>query len=397
MPKLSKAIVESEALGLKPRYLWDSQITGFGLKVLPSGTKRYVFKYRISGGGRRAQQRWYQIGTHGNITLDNARRIAVQVAGAVAEGRDPQGQKLSFRDSATVTGLWGRFEKEHLQRRKPKTIEHYKQIWRTYIKPTLGAKKVMDVNRDDVHRLHHRMSKLPYQANRTIAVLSKLFNLAEAWEMRPDGSNPCRHVEKYPEQARERYLNADELKRLGEALELGLAAQTETPYMVAAIRLLLMTGARLSEILGARWEWVDWDQRVIRLPDSKTGAKLIYLSSAAIEILENLCQLPKASENPYIIVGALAGKPLSDLRHPWLRVRERAGLDDVRLHDLRHTAASIGVTVGMSLPVIGRLLGHTQAQTTQRYAHVAIDPALAAADRISNHIHVAMSGDQTTE
>ena len=164
--------------------------------------------------------------------------------------------------------------------------------------------------------------------------------------------------------------------------------------MVAAIQLLLVTGARVSEVLGARWEWVDWDHRVIRLPDSKTGAKLIYLGDLAVKILELLWALPQAKDNPFIIAGAVKGKPLADLRHPWYRIRERAGLDGVRLHDLRHTAASIGVSQGMNLPVIGRLLGHTQASTTQRYAHVGADPALTAANAIGAVVEGALKSTE---
>ena len=391
MAKLTKTFIESLRKSENPVYHWDDQIKGFGIKVLPTGTKKYVFKYRISGGGRRAQQRWYQIGTYGAITPDRARQIAQQVASAIAGGEDPQGRKQSFRDAVTLDDLWHRFEKEHLGRRKPKTVSNYKQTWTKNIKPLLGRKKVADINRDDIHRLHHQMSAHPYQANRTVAILSKMFNLAEVWGIRSDGSNPCRHVERYREFSRERYLNTDELAILGESLQLGAAAQTETPHMIAAIELLLLTGARVSEILGARWEWVDLHQRVIKLPDSKTGAKHIYLSDVAIEVLDRLRKLPQANENPFIIVGRRKDEALSDLRKPWLRIRERAELNDVRLHDLRHTAASIGVNIGMNLPVIGRLLGHTQMQTTQRYAHVASDPALSAADQIGAHIRKAMS------
>lgn len=391
MAKLNKTYIESLRPSEKPVYYWDDHIKGFGIKILPSGSKKFVFKYRISGGGRRAQQRWYQIGAYGAITPEKARQIAQQVASAITLGEDPQGRKLAFRDAVTVNDLWLRFENEHLIRRKPKTVYGYKLIWAKQIKPNMGVKKVIDINRDDIHRLHHQMSAHPYQANRIVAILSKMFNLAEVWGIRSDGSNPCRHVEKYPETSRERYLNSDELARLGESLKLGVAAQTETPHMTAAIELLLLTGARVSEILGARWEWVDIKQRIIKLPDSKTGAKYIYLSDVAIEVLDRLRKLPQANENPFIIVGRQKGEALSTLYRPWLRVRERADLNDVRLHDLRHTAASIGVNIGMNLPVIGRLLGHTQMQTTQRYAHVAIDPALSAADKIGAHIRTAMS------
>ena len=390
MPRLTKNLIETEQPGDKPKFLWDVQQPGFGVKILPSGKKKYLVKYRAKGGGRAAQQRWYLIGTHGAITLEQARLIARQVQGAIAEGKDPQGQKEAFRSAATVLDLWDRFEKEHLSKRKESTKRHYRQIWQIHVRKALGTKKVIDVNRDDIHRLHHKMSKHPYQANRAIAVLSKMFNLAEQWGMRPDGTNPCRHVEKYRERSRERFLNGEELEHLGIALREGLSAQTETPHMVAAIQLLLLTGARVSEILGVRWEWIDWEVRIIRLPDSKTGAKSVYLSETAIKVLKMLKDLPQAAENPYVIAGRVPGKPLNDLRHPWHRVRERAGLNDVRLHDLRHTAASIGVSQGMNLPVIGRLLGHTQASTTQRYAHVAVDPALEAVNKIGAVVSAAL-------
>jgi integrase len=384
MPRLTKALIEAAQIASKPIYLWDQQISGFGVKVLPSGKRKYILKYRTKGGGRTAQQRWYLIGTHGDITLDQARDIAKKVHGSLIDGIDPQGQKEAFREALIVTKLWDRFEKEHLSKRKLKTKQNYKQIWASHIKPALGTKKVIDVNRDDIHRLHHRMSKHPYQANRTLSVLSKMFNLAERWNMRLDGTNPCRHVEKYREYSRQRYLKLEELSALGDALREALVAQTETPHMVAAIQLLLITGARVGEILGARWEWVNWESRIIQLPDSKTGAKPIYLSDSAIKVLKFLASLPQAKTNPYIIVGRVPEQPLSTLHRPWIRIQERAGLDKVRLHDLRHTAASIGVSQGMNLPVIGRLLGHTQASTTQRYAHVDIDPALNAANKIGD-------------
>ena len=393
MPRLTKTLIESEPTAVKPKLIWDSLIPGFGVKILPSGKRKYVLKYRTMGGGRSAQQRWYMIGTHGTITLDQARVAAKKVHGAIADGKDPQGQKEAFRGASTVSSLWDRFETDHLSKRKGSTHRHYKQIWDLHIKPALGSKKVIDVNRDDVHRLHHGMANHPYQANRMIAVLSKMFNLAERWEIRPDGSNPCRHVEKNREASRERFLSSEEMERLGDALRFGLAAQTETPHMVAAIKLLLLTGARVSEILGARWEWLDWGRHVIRLPDSKTGEKQLYLSSPALQVLEHLNELRKAKDNPYIIAGQREGQPLSGLRHPWHRVRERAGLEDVRLHDLRHTAASIGVAQGMNLPVIGRLLGHSQASTTQRYAHVDVDPALAAANKIGAVVADALDID----
>ena len=178
---------------------------------------------------------------------------------------------------------------------------------------------------------------------------------------------------------------------MGESLHEGLEAKTETPHMIAAIKLLAMTGARVSEILSARWEWIDWERKVLSLPDSKTGERQIYLSNAALGVLKDLESLQPSSKSPFVIQGRNSDRPLINISKAWLRIRERANLDDVRIHDLRHTAASIGVGQGMGLPIVGRLLGHTHASTTQRYAHVDIDPALAAANQIGDVVSNALS------
>ncbi|MBP2292238.1 tyrosine-type recombinase/integrase [Azospirillum rugosum] len=388
--RITKRAVEAEAPSEKPVFLWDDQLSGFGVKVLPTGQRRYVVKYRAGAGGRDAQQRWLTLGTHGVITADQARAMATQALAAVARGEDPQASRLTARAAPTMADLWTRYEAEHLPRKKLSSQRDDLQKWRGIIGPILARRKVGEISRDDVASLHRRLAETPYQANRALALLSKLFNLAELWGMRPDNTNPCRHVRKFPEQHRERYLTSEELARLGNALRAGLAAQTETPYMVAAIQLLLLTGARLSEILTAQWSWVNWSSRIIQLPDSKTGRKPLFLSEPAINVLREVQALPTSKDSPYIIRGRSKDQPLINLAKPWKRICERAGLSDVRLHDLRHTAASVGVAQGMSLPVVGRLLGHTQASTTNRYAHVDIDPALAAANLIGNAIYSAM-------
>ena len=236
-----------------------------------------------------------------------------------------------------------------------------------------------------------------------------MFNLAEVWDMRPDGSNPCRHVRKYAETQRKRFLSSAELARLGEALRLAerdgfldLPARegvrdkaTRAPVSaeaVAAIRLLVLTGARKSEILTLRWAWIDFAGRRAHLPDSKTGDKSIVLSPPALAVLADLA---RSDDNPHVIRGAKPGAHLVNLKDPWLAVREAAGLDDVRIHDLRHSYASVGAAGGASLPIIGALLGHTQAQTTQRYAHLSDDPLQAAAAVISNKIAASMAPPDT--
>ena len=386
--KLTKRAVEGIKPAAGPVYAWDDHLAGFGVKVLPNSKRKYLAKYRV-GGGRSGRVRWLQLGAHGAISCEQARELATQALAAAARGEDPQGLRERLRQGSTVRDLWNRYENEHMPRKKASSAADDQQKARDHILPALGAVKVTDVSRADIKKIHQSLADRPYQANRVLSLLSKMFNLAEAWGMRPEQSNPCRHVDKFKEQARTRYLNADELGRLGQALREGEEKGEVERYMAAAIRLLLLTGARVSEVLSARWDWVAWDRRVIELPDSKTGAKPVFLSEAAVAVLRNLRD---DEEYPFIIRGRFADRPLVNLAKPWRRVCALARLEDVRIHDLRHTAASVGVATGTSLPIIGRLLGHTQSQTTQRYAHVDLDPALIAADKIGDAITGALNG-----
>ena len=213
------------------------------------------------------------------------------------------------------------------------------------------------------------MKNTPRMANFCLAVLSKFMNWAEEKGLRPQFSNPVRGIRKYPENHRERFLTAEELQRLGESLDEELREHGDI-YAVAAIRLLILTGARLSEILTLKWEYVDLDRGLLLLPNSKTGKKAIVLNAAARKVLE---ELPRLNGNPHVICGHKEGQHLVNLQKPWRRIRKRADIEDVRIHDLRHTFASLAARQGGSLPRIGALLGHSQMQTTQRYAHLIVD------------------------
>ena len=229
----------------------------------------------------------------------------------------------------------------------------------------------------------------PFIANRVRALLSKVFTLAERWHLRPDGSNPVRFAARNPERPREVFLNSDELQRLGAALDRAQEMGDASPEALGAIRFLTLTGCRVSEALSMRWDDVDFDRSVASLPDSKTGAKLIRLPEAAMAILYDLA--PYRSRNPYIFAGKRKDQPLTDLKGPWSRIRRTAGLEHVRLHDLRHTVASIGVALRYSLPIIGKMLGHTQTATTQRYAHLADDPLAEAVETVAARIERDLS------
>lgn len=381
--QIDKALTDGD----QPMFLWDGTIKGFGVKIMPSGTKRYVFKYRSSGGGRRAIQRWYTFGTHGEMPFEEVREYARQLSAAVGRGEDPQGQKMQNRQAPLMRDAWERFEREHLPKRKLATRTEYHSAWVNKLEPRLGKMKVCDVARADIDRLHKAISKTaPFMANRVLSVLSKMMNLSESWGWREQGTNPCKFVEKNPEQKRERYLSATELGRLGQAMQELVDLGMVWPEIANLFKLLLLTGARKNEIATCKWAWVDIDNCVIHLPDSKTGAKPIFLSQSAVTILQSQKVITRNPDSEFVFPGGKYDGHIVNLAKPWHLICKHAKIENVRIHDLRHTAASIAVGQGVPLPIIGRLLGHSQSQTTARYAHVDSDPALAAANLLGNAI-----------
>ena len=381
--KITKRTVDACRAGKSDQFLWDTDLKGFGLKITPAGNRVYILQYRR--GGRGAPTKRVTIGRHGALTPEQARKQAARLAHAIAAGGDPAAARAAEKSAPTIADLAARYLTEHVATKtKPRSAAEYQRLLRKIILPALGHRRVRDVARSDVSSLHHRFRATPYDANGAVRVLSKMFNLAEKWGERPDGTNPCRHVEKYRERKRERFLSEIELARLGDAL----AAYDGSPYVVAAIKLLVFTGARLSEVLGLRWAWINLERGEARLPDSKTGAKTLHLPPPALTVL---AELPRIEGNPHVIVGGVPGAARYNLETPWQVIRKTAGLDDVRLHDLRHAFASVAVASGLGLPIIGKMLGHTQATTTQRYAHLASDPVKAAAAAVAGKIAGAMN------
>jgi integrase len=355
---------------------YDEDLKGFGVRVRPSGRKTYFVMMR-----HKCVMRRFTIGSHGTVTAELARLKAKQIISDLAIDKNPTEVEDAVRNSVTVRSLGDRFIYEYVPcHLKPSTQGEYKRCVEIFINPEIGTMKLVSVERTDVAKIHHQLRHIPYQANRVLGVLSIMFNLAESWGLRPQFSNPCRGVKKFKEKRRERFLSRKELRRLGEALRI---EEEFAPSAVACIRLLLLTGCRLGEIQTLKWTYLDLDTCLAFLPDSKTGRKTLYLGSVAVKLLQSI---PRRKNNPYVITGDVEGQHLTDMQKPWRRIRKLADLPDVRIHDLRHTFASSGVALGQGLPIIGRLLGHTQPQTTARYAHLAATPALEVADKISENL-----------
>ena len=391
---------------LKPgETIFDSDLKGFGARCQREA-KTYFIKYKFG-----VRQRWYTIGRHGSPwTPDKARKKASVLLGMVADGADPATVRDEDKQAGNIAALCDSFLSEYAKEyKRPSSVAADNRNIENHIKPVLGKLRVKDVTRADITAFVRKVKDGktakdekrgkqsraivkggPGAANRCLALLSKMFNWAEKLGFRPDGSNPCRHVDKYKEGSRERFLSEKELANLADVLAESETNGTETPYAVAAIRLLIFTGARLREILDLEWSHVDIERVMLSLPDSKTGKKTVYLSAPALAVL---AEIPRMQNNPHVICGGKDGAALVNLQKPWRRIRKRAGLDDVRLHDLRHSFASVAASGGLSLPMIGKLLGHSQTATTQRYAHLGADPVRAANEAIGERIAAAMKGN----
>jgi len=375
MTKLTKRSVEAILPSSKDRILFDSVLPGFGLRISPMGRKSFVVQYRSGGRTRRIS-----LGRFGTVTCDQARRRAKELLGAVAGGEDPAEQRNSERHTPTVNTLAARFLSEHVETHcKERTMHDYKRLLEAHILPQLGSHRIPSITRADIARFHGQMSETPYQANRALAVLSKMFTLAEIWGLRPELVNPCHLIKKYPEKKKERYLTKNELAALVTVLDERYGQGFERLSVVSALKMLIFTGCRLSEIQLLKWGYVK--PGLLVLPDSKTGARRIPICDQAIAILD---KMPRALHSDYVFWADGPRGFVTDYQKPWRRIRQAANLDDVRIHDLRHTFASHAVQQGVPLQLVGKLLGHSQLQTTMRYAHLADEDVRAAAATVGS-------------
>ena len=361
--------------------VWDRHLPGFAVRVYPSGTRTYVVQTRGPYGARRVT-----LGRHGAINATEARRRAWQVIARIKAGRDPLPEHSTSRRATgpRVADMAARYMDEYVAVHcKPATLRIRSAAIYRHIVPRLGKRRIGAVKRRHVAALHHRLSATPVEANNVVITLSQIYSKAQDWGILAEGTNPCRHVELYRQRKRERFLTESEFKRLGRVLDESEESGGATPEAIAAIRLLILTGCRRGEILGLRWEEVDLEARELRLQDTKTGPRVVPLSPAAVQLLAGL---PRSGGSPWVIPGRKPGTHMIRLGNAWRLLRKRAGLNDVRLHDLRHSFASSALALGESLPMIARLLGHRQIASTARYAHLARASVHEAAARVADSL-----------
>ena len=383
MPQLSDSSVRKLATPQSGYSItWDGLVKGFGVRVTANGARSFVLDYRVRGRKRRMT-----IGSFLDWGVATARDHARRLKREIDTGADPLGDVQSERDAETMADLADLYETHHLPLKRPSSQYDDRVMLRDYVRPRLGGLKVAEVRHSDVVKLHREVSrKGPYRANRVLALLSKMFELAIKWDQRTD--NPCKGVERNHEERRERHLNTDELTRLVKAL-----ADHPNQQSANAIRMLLLTGARRGEVLTATWDQFDLESGVWTKPSAHTKQKKehrVPLSAVALQLLSGM---NAGSKSEYLFPGKVAGEPQKDIKYFWRGVCKSAGLvvavgeetnrqgetvaiqkPSVRIHDLRHTYASLLASSGYSLPVIGALLGHTQAETTNRYAHLLDGP-----------------------
>lgn len=402
MPKmhLTKTSVTNAEPKTERYDLFDTKLTGFGVRITPNGVKTFFVLYRVGDGGRSAKQRRLTLGKFGVLTTEEARELADSHLSSLRFDADPVTAKAKRRATIRVKELAERFLESHVNaKRKPTTAAHYADVLNRIVVPKFGGEKVDAVSRADLAQFHASLSDAPFQANRMLAIVGSMYSVGAQLGLVDEGFNPAKRIERFPEHARERYLTDKEIERLVDAIRLaetdGIPWQTNeaspgakhlptnienrrtklSPHGAAALRLLMFTGARLREILHLKWSEVDLQRGMLFLSDSKTGRKTIVLSGPAIEIL---AELERVGE--FVIAGDDPKQPRKDLKRPWAAISKEAGLEGVRLHDLRHTFASIAAGKDFGLTIIGKLLGHTNPKTTLRYAHLADDPMKRATD-----------------
>ena len=397
--KLTKSTIDRAKPCDVDYFLWDADLKGFGIKIAKGGRKTYVCKYR-AGSGRSAPTRRMTIGAHGSPwTADQARIEARKILGRAANGGDPAKEKQNKKKQITVAELCDLYLEQGVATKKPSTIATDKGRIERHIKPLLGKKRVPEVTRADIKLFLQDVAdgktakdvKTGLRgraivkggkgtASRTVGLLGGIFSYA--FDCNLIEINPVRGVKRFPDKKGQRYLSQQELVALGQAINVA-ADRNENQYAIAILKLLIFTGARKGEIEALKWEEVDFTNGYLRLADTKTGQKAIHLNTGAKEILEKISHIGRSA----FVFPALRGAGhYTGTPKVWRKIRIAARIEDVRLHDLRHSFASIAVSGGASLPIIGALLGHTDSATTQRYAHLNDDPLKSVNEAVGREI-----------
>lgn len=361
------------------RVYYDADLKGFGLRVTGNGARAFVLNYRNKSG----RERRLTIGSFPAWSVSTAREEAKGLLRRIEGGEDPQADRHEYRTAPTMAELAARYVEEHLPSKRASSQDADKMMLETYVLPAMGKLKVAEVDYAAVSKLHRGITKdgKPIRANRVLALLGKMFSLAEHWGIR--AGHPTKGAQKNPEEPRERYLEPSEIERLMRAL-----VDYPDKQAANAIMLALLTGARRGEVVNALWDQFDLSRGVWIKPSSLTKQKKTHrvpLSSSALELMRAM-RGDAAEDAVYVFPGKVPGQPRENVRRPWEAIRKAAGLEDVRFHDLRHSYASLLINDGVSLPIIGRLLGHSHAKTTMRYAHLADDPLRAATSRVGEKI-----------
>lgn len=383
--KITKRLVDMHQATGKLDFIWDTEVRGFGLIITPAGSKSFILNYRNHDNRSRRKT----IGKYGHLTVEQARELAKELCYRIARGEDPVEQDELQRKQPTFKEVAEKFMDEHSAvRNRPATHESNRQVLDNMLLPHFGRMKIRSIERRDVADFLSRNKARPIGANRSLSTMSSIMSKSELWGYRDRNTNPCFKAERYPENRRERFLSSEEFAALDAAMQRAERNLTESPHIMAMIRIMMHTGCRPGEARFLKWEYVDLENKVFRLPKEATKEKrpkTLFITPYLEDVLRGLKRM---EGNPYVIVSERNdGRAIADVKKPWDRIKRGAGITtELHLHDLRHSHASMANALGYSLPMIGALLGHTQAQTTLRYAHLATDHLRKAADDISNAI-----------
>lgn len=383
--KITKRLVDAFAPTGRLEYIWDTEVKGFGLVVTPAGTKSFILNYRNQDNRSRRKT----IGKYGHLTVEQARDMAKELCYRISKGEDPVQQEEMLRAQPLFKDVAQKFLNEHSAVRL-RAASHKSNIQNigTMLIPFFGKMKIRSIERKDVQDFIVKNKHRPIGCNRSLGTLSSILSKSELWGYRDRNSNPCFRLDRYPENKRERFLTEQEFASLELAMQQAERTLSVSPYAIAMIRIMMHTGCRPGEARFLKWEYIDFENKLIRLPKEATKEKrpkTLFITPFLEAALKSLKPMPG---NPYVIVSErCTGKAYTCMKKPWDRIKKAAGIKTpLHLHDLRHSHASVANSLGYSLPMIGALLGHTQAQTTLRYAHLATGHLRKAAEEISARI-----------